>query len=184
MSAPSDDDRFGKLRPARLREDGTCFQDWEKGHAPLSLFELTHETGSQIANALYLARQAPFGVALTTIGYIWVMDGETRVWIAVEELALADGIKRRGIPKRRNGQHPASEKKLGHPTLVQGKAARIAGELAIEEISGRFRWVINCSSGRYCYQEDLRPSVKNLDNVVALFRQFGVSLNPDYDDAA
>jgi hypothetical protein len=111
------------------------------------------------------------------------MAPDTTIWIAVEELALADGIKRRGVPKRRNGQHPASEKKLGHPTLVDGGKARIAGELAIEEISGRFAWVVNCSSGRYCYEESLRPKIRHVDNVVLRFRQFGVLVMPDYDDA-
>ena len=149
--AGDDDVRYGKIRDASKRDDGGCFQEWEKGHEPVSLFMLNSETAAQLTGALELARQAPFGIALTTIGYIWVMKPDCSIWIAVEELALADGIKRRGVPKRRNGQHPASEKKLGHPTLVKGGPARIAGELAIEEISGRFRWMINCSSGRYCY---------------------------------
>jgi hypothetical protein len=184
MSAPNNDDLYGKIRIARLRENGSCFQDWEVGHSPVSLFKLDETTALQMAEALNLAKQAPFGLALTTIGYVWVMDAKQTVWISVEELALADGIKRRGIPKRRFGQHPALEKKLGHPTLIAGGQARIAGELAIEEISGRFRWVINCSSGRYCYDEALRPKVHQLINIVGLFKRFGVAVMPDFDDAA
>ncbi|MGL4489779.1 MAG: hypothetical protein ACRCU5_10090 [Rhizobiaceae bacterium] len=183
MHAGCSDESFGRVRDARKRENGQCFQEWEIGLVPISLFELNKETAEQLVNAVELAKQAPFGIALTTIGYIWVLDQECKVWIAVEELALADGVQRRGIPKRRNGQHPASEKKLGHPTLVKGGPARIAGELSIEEISGKFRWVLNCSSGRYCYDEPLRPTVAHLNSVVSLFRDFGVIVMPDYDDA-
>ncbi len=184
MNSADFDERYGRVREARKRDTGACFQEWEIGHRPVSLFELSPETGTSLARALDLAKQAAFGIALTTIGYIWVMDADGRVWIAVEELALADGVRYSGIPKRRYGQHPAQEKKLGHPTLINGQGARIAGELAIEFLSGRFRWVINCSSGRYCYEEALRPTVAHLNNVVSLFKQHGVSVMPDYDDAA
>lgn len=183
MSAPGLDDRFGKVRDARKGANGSCFHEWEDRHTPFSLFKLDRNSGEAMCKALELAQQSPFGIALTTIGFIWVMDSSGHVWIAVEELALADEVKRRGIPRRRHGQHPASEKKLGHPTLVAGQAARIAGELAIEEISGRYRWVINCSSGRYCYNEKSRPKVAHLVNLMEHFRGFGVSVMPDYDDA-
>jgi hypothetical protein len=184
MPEPCSDERFGVVRDALKRDTGECFQAWEKGQRPLSLFRLDADTGNLLAQAVQLARQAPFGIALTTIGYIWVMDAHCNVWIAVEELALDDKVQRRGIPKRRVGQHPAIEKKLGHPTLVNGGPARVAGELAIEEISGKFRWVINCSSGRYCSDERRRPSIAHLANIVDLFRGFGVAVMPDNDDAA
>jgi hypothetical protein len=182
---PSDllDKEFGRVREAKKRDNGSCFQDWEVGSQPISLFKLDVESCEQLASALQLAKNAPFGMALTTIGFIWVMNEHGEIWIAVEELALADPIKRRGIPKRRSGQHPADEKKLGHPTLIKGASARIAGELAIEEISGKYSIIVNCSSGRYCTDEDVRPTIANLDAVVLKLRGLGLKVNPNYDDA-
>ncbi len=146
MQSENLDFQFGKARiPADI-------YDWEKNKQPISLCELDEDVGSTLAKLVRIANCTLLRKAARSKGYIWLMDELGKVWIAVEELALLpDGRELTGHPRRRDFPvHPAQEKKLGHPCLVDGKKARIAGELFMDEIDGKLKWHLNDNSGRYC----------------------------------
>jgi hypothetical protein len=90
--------------------------------------------------------------------------------IAFEELAeLPDGTDAVGHPRRRGFPvHPAAEKKLGHPTLVNGAAARIAGELFLDGKGTSLEWHVSLYSGRYC--RDIQPTDAQAEAVLSLFQ--------------
>ncbi|APH72609.1 hypothetical protein BSQ44_15520 [Aquibium oceanicum] len=117
--------------------------------------------------------------AATTQNYLWAMNADGKILIAVEEIAEFDGIPNtRGYPRRRGHRHPSEDQKLGHPTLVQGGEVRIAGELALDEYGDGVRWVLNANSGRYCRQKP--PRKEQVDAVVELFRESGLDVEVDY----
>lgn len=84
--------------------------------------------------------------------FIWAFDKTGQMKIAYEEIAEFSGGRPGNGHTRRFGSplRPGEEKKLGHPTLLGFGAGRVAGELFLDEIEGRMRWVFNFSSGRYC----------------------------------
>lgn len=106
------------------------------------------------------------------------MDHLGDIYIAVEEIALQSLAELHvGYPRLRGYEHPSEHKKLGHPTLLGGGEARIAGELALDEMKGKLHWFLNAHSGRYCRQ--LPPSKSQLASVAASFKQFGVLVEVD-----
>lgn len=108
------------------------------------------------------------------------MDGEGKIHIAVEELAVMQAeTAYSGYPRRRGYRHPSEDKKLGHPTLLNQKSARIAGELAFDEIDGSLRWVFNANSGRYCRSNP--PLAEQVEAVADIFRNFGLDVYVDFD---
>lgn len=145
---------------------------WEN-LAPVSLSTLDGNLASELAALETAAQGGLFRAAARTFTYIWAMDGTGAVKMAMEELALRQPDARfGGYPRRRGYSHPAESKKLGHPTLLNGGEARIAGELAFDELGGRLRWVLNANSGRYCRHKP--PTENQLGNVSLIFRQLGI----------
>lgn len=158
------DDRFGVPRPP-LKID-----DWEIGRSPKSSTLLSEDMGRRLA---VTARQMDcallHGVA-RSVTFLWVMDVVGAVRVCVEELAETPaGSDLEGYPRRRGyPSHPVFEKKLGHPTLVAGEDARIAGELFMDLRSDGFWWYINVKSGRYC--RHMPPSGHQLAHILTLFQ--------------
>lgn len=73
-------------------------------------------------------------------------------------------------------------KPLGHPLLVGGGGARIAGELYIDDndptqIAG-LTWVLNNKSGRYGVHHTRKSD--HLANVAELFRRYQVPVEIDF----
>ena len=146
--------------------------DWERHRRPRSIAQLDLIVAETLASLGRLLNCNLLRYAAKSIMYIWVMDRHGSIWIAVEELAeLPDGRNLTGHPRRRDFPvHPAGEKKLGHPSLLDGDAARIAGELFLDEVDGSLVWHVNDHSGRYC--RDIRPSQQQRANVKSLFSDF------------
>jgi hypothetical protein len=145
---------------------------WEIDRLPRSLSKLCANLGQQLSQLVDLANVNLFRFSSRAITYIWAMDVFGDIHIAVEELAeLPDGRNLTGHPRRRDyPQHPAEEKKLGHPTLLGGGLARMAGELFLDkDTDGVMIWYINDNSGRYCKR--IPPTQSNKDKILNKFRE-------------
>lgn len=138
-------DEFGSLR------EPTAIHPWENELTPKSKILLDSNVAHYLISYKKLSEIDLFYNAIQRFQFIWAMDEYYDIWIAYEEIVDVDSTLS-GHPRRRGcPSHPADEKKLGHPTLVNCGMARIAGELYLdEEESGDLVWMLNASSGRYC----------------------------------
>ena len=158
------DDPFGILRPPAKVDT------WEQGRAPRSKSTLTTAIGRRL---VLVAQQMDdpllHGVA-RSVTFLWAMEAEGTISLCVEEVAeMPDGSDLSGYPRRRSfPSHPVHEKKLGHPTLVAGGQARVAGELFLDMRPDGLRWYMNVKSGRYCRQQP--PSRHQIAAVLAHFQ--------------
>lgn len=154
---------------------------WEVNKRPLSISSLTGDLGEVLSNYCKACKEDILKHAAQAITFLWVMKADGQVTMAVEELAdMPDGTERRGFPRRRNyPNHPAEEKKLGHPCLVDGCGARVAGEFFLDEVGGNLTWYVNVSSGRYCRFNP--PNQSQAQNVLQMFRSL-VSVEVELDD--
>ena len=159
------DDEFGRPRTPQ------SVDPWEFRRYPLSKCILTDEVGESLRALRKVCSSQLLRHAARTLTYIWAMDKAGVVHFAVEELAeTVDGITVEGYPRRRNFLvHPAEEKKLGHPTLLDGGEARVAGEFFLDNKAGTLFWFVNVGSGRYCQLTP--PTTDQVENVLRLFRQ-------------
>jgi hypothetical protein len=144
---------------------------WEQQAKPRSLSSLDSRVGITLKRYRRIAKSELLKFDAMVKRFIWAMDAGGAVKIAVEELAgMPDGSASVGHPRRRHYPiHPAQERKLGHPCLVNGVEARIAGEFFLDESErGDLVWYVNVKSGRYC--RDRRPTKKHQENVLGHFR--------------
>ncbi|MCY0149774.1 hypothetical protein OEG84_19195 [Hoeflea sp. G2-23] len=168
------DETFGVLRGAERIEE------WENGRSPLSLSSLDTELAQRLAELSRIVQSNLLKPAARTQSYIWAVTEDGSIKISVEELSIRQPEATfSGYPRRRGYKHPSEDKKLGHPTLLDGQKARIAGELAFDEKEGGLHWVLNASSGRYC--RHMPPSEKQIQNVAARFLELGVDVSVDLD---
>lgn len=152
------DVKYGRLRPP------TEVRRWEKNCRPTSLTLLDEECGKALAAFATAAQSNLVGTSCSALLFIWAMDAECRIWIAVEEVSPWHRPRLAGVAKLKQ----FNLKKLGHPTLVNGGMARIAGELMVEpQDDGRPRLVLNQSSGRYC--EEIPASDEQLLAILECF---------------
>jgi hypothetical protein len=147
---------------------------------------MTKEIGADLKGYRDLAQTDLFWNVSQCFAFIWAMDSVGDVHIAYEEILVdMDGVAdlsklKEGYPRRRGFPvHPAMEKKLGHPTLIGGGPARVAGELFLDVRDQKLHWFVNCGSGRYC--ADRKPSKRQSDNVHELFMEF-IDNEVLYDD--
>lgn len=160
------DKMYGPVRePAHL-------QEWEQGVAPVSKVKLDPEIGRKLLEYRNLASCELFHSASQCFLFLWAMDEHADVWIAFEEIIPSSGdAVLSGYPRRRGfPSHPAEEKKLGHPTLVDGRGARVAGELYLDKEEGVdcLTWLVNVGSGRYC--REFPPGPEQCKAVLNFFR--------------
>jgi hypothetical protein len=169
------DSHFGAAKqPSRI-------DSWEMDAKPKSLSELDNRTSKALKGYGEIARLDLLKFDAMAKRFIWAIDRDGGVKIAVEELAaLPDGGDSVGHPRRRHFPiHPAQERKLGHPCLVDGGVARIAGELFLDvNEGGKLGWYVNVKSGRYCREE--RPTSAHEGNVLGLFREM-IGSNIQFD---
>ena len=97
-----------------------------------------------------------------TVTYIWVIDRSGHLIIAVEE-------NLQGSPRH------GTENALGHPCLVNGQPARMAGELKHDAGD----WYIDGKSGRYGSPHRQPDASRLLANCAALFRRLGLEVKYD-----
>lgn len=174
---------YGECRSPAPTNGDHAMQAWEIGKEPVSRIVFGPAAATAMKKLCDVANTAFFGFAVSTINYIWVVNEAGDLVISVEELAVEDAVRASGLPRRRSGHHPAEVKKLGHPTLIAGGLARIAGELALDRVNGiDFTWVLNANSGRYCRFQP--PSKVNLENVRNVLRSHGLEVHVDDSDTA
>lgn len=160
------DEKYGILRtPASI-------QKWEQGIAPVSKVLLDRNLGENLKAYQALSTCPLFGAASRCFLFIWAMDDECNIWIAFEEVLPPPGVVISGHPRRRGyPSHPAEEKKLGHPTLINCRKARAAGELYLDEGDNdepELVWRVNVGSGRYCRK--IPPTVAQCEAIHQRFR--------------
>lgn len=106
------------------------------------------------------------------------MDAKGTITVAVEELAqVGETIVDGGYPMRRNFPQDliGEERKLGHPTLLDGLEARAAGELYLAEYTApdggetELNWFMNFQSGRFHKEPARRPTDEQENNILNLF---------------
>ena len=167
------DIEFGELRaPEKIMA-------WEKGRRPNSLCTVDANLLMTLSALRDCAQSQLLKSAAQTQNYLWIMDDNGDIKIAIEEIAILDGKPdTRGFPRRRGYKHPSEDQKLGHPTLLDGGDARIAGELALDLDGNRLLWVLNANSGRYCKQKP--PSKRQVDATAKLIRDMGLDIQVDY----
>lgn len=164
------DEEFGVLRGPE------AMQEWEKQFVPVSRVKLDKTVGDTLAAQKKLSASPLLKAAAKTAHYIWAMDAQCDIWIAYEELAPITDAIAPGIPRRR-GEHI---EKLGHPTLVFGQHARIAGEFFLDETESKeLVWTLNVQSGRYC--RSTVPSDRNKKAALGIFQAL-VEVNIILDD--
>lgn len=165
------DKHYGPLRkPEKV-------DSWED-RPPQSLTIFDRVVGDSLAKLESAVQCKLLRFAARAKNYIWAMKDSGEIVIAVEELIVQPPDSDfSGYPRRRGYRHPSEEKKLGHPTLRSGGEARIAGELAFDEIEGKIRWVLNTNSGRYCKQ--FPPNDSQIENVADRLRNFGLDVIVD-----
>lgn len=148
---------------------------WEKGAYPLSRCMLDHASGSALAKYIENFGSPLFRFEEERKLLIWAMDDGGTVWLAFEETTLGswdhigEGYAHRMVLDLDNPRYEL-ECKLGHPTLLDGGMARIAGELRLSlEANGMASAKINGSSGRYCKGINPRPTIQQLKAVARMF---------------
>lgn len=160
--------------------------DWEQAQVPLSRCILDDGVAGVLSGLEKAVQGDLLRPAAQAKNFIWAMDEDGEVIIAVEEIAPTAYEGQRAVPKgypRRKGlEHPVEKRKLGHPTLLGGGDARIAGELAFDmDSSGtRLVWMLNANSGRYCAETP--PTTEQIDNIARLFVKRGLTVTVDYMD--
>jgi len=162
------DAKYGALRlPSSIRE-------WEEGASPASKAPLTEAVGEALRQYREICQTDLFWSAAQCFLFLWVMNEACELVISYEEIVTGEswmanqtGLKN-GHPRRRGfPSHPADEKKLGHPTLLDGGMARIAGELFLDVADDKLQWYVSCGSGRYC--RDKPPDSEQQKQVHQLF---------------
>jgi hypothetical protein len=166
------DEMFGQAKAPSL------VHPWEVNRVPRSKSNLDKSTGQFFIAHKKLSNQEVFKFTASTITYLWAMDNDGKIHVAVEELAelpdhLADPENKQemtGHPRMRGyPYHPATTKKLGHPTLLAGAPARIAGELFLDCVDGEtLKWHMNDNSGRYCNIN--KPTKSHKKNLLEFFQ--------------
>jgi hypothetical protein len=165
---------------ARFGPSATAFRPVEPhewSSAPLSLMEVTSDSAPFVAE--YLSTQPRLkltSVFARTFHLLWLMDGEGRLLIAVEELVDTNGVVIGALPNTIFAR-PTSARKLGHPSLLTGasREARIGGEIVFDpDWQPGTDWVLTNKSGRY----GLRPwqTERHLREVHGLFTAFSLYL--------
>jgi len=173
------DARFGLcVEPIRL--NGA-----EETHLPSTLFHLSGETALCLTRLIEMSRvQSKFShFPFDDFAILWVVNEKGEILIALEEAVVDGSTKNFPLPKNLASAYtelgrPPGYSKLGHPALVGGAAARIAGEIICDLGQNPGVWYINNRSGRYGINVGRTP--KQLANAAAEFAQLGVHLQTDF----
>jgi hypothetical protein len=170
------DDSFG---PVISPQGG--LKSWERSEQ-LVCYDLNQASARQLTDLLAIA--AGEGGMLSSFAFaatiIWAVTPEGNVVFALEETIVDGGTARR--PRMRGIPLNGNVKPLGHPLLVAGSSARIAGELYLDRNreTGELVWVLNNRSGRYGMHQSRTES--HLENVAQLLRRYGIPVLTDFHE--
>lgn len=168
------DDEFGPV----ISPQSGGLRNWEANES-LICYELNQASAKQLADLLAAASAGSIGLKVATaVTLIWIVTASGDVVFALEETIEINGTSR--MPRMRGVPLNGNVKPLGHPLLVNGKAARIAGELYLDSASGNaeLTWVLNNRSGRYGVHKSRKKA--HLEKVADLFRRYGLPVQTDF----
>jgi hypothetical protein len=168
------DDQFGPVIPAQ----NGGLKSWEASER-LICYDLNQGSAKQLSDLLDAASAGGIGLKVATaVTLIWIVAETGDVIFALEETIEINGTSR--MPRMRGVPLNGNVKPLGHPLLVGGKPARIAGELYLDtaDENGQLTWVLNNRSGRYGVHRSREKA--HLENVADLFRKYGLPVQTDF----
>lgn len=175
------DQAFGVVRDAKgdpnskpKADELTGRQDWEQGKMQASLTDLDKVTGASLRQFKEAAQNNLLRWVSKSMTFLWGVEPDGRVKIAVEEIASIDGkVVTPGFSSRREiPRNVTLDQKLGHPCLMETTSARIAGELYLDKDSvddERLVWRLNDHSGRYHANGNPSPTDEQISNVARIF---------------
>ncbi|MEY8119974.1 hypothetical protein AB9F26_17185 [Falsihalocynthiibacter sp. BN13B15] len=172
------DDFFGDLLEAAGKVG-----EFERLMRPASLTELSDVSAGSLLKYMNAATD---GLRIAQVAHemlpiLWVLDGQGRIHLALEEV-YEDTVGGRKFPLARGIQVPTGYYKLGHPSLIEceTKKARIGGEILYDPDPeyGVDGWVITNSSGRFGYGS--HRVEKHLQNVADAFSAYGITVDVYY----
>jgi hypothetical protein len=175
------DERYGPLvEPQKTpMRRSHAVEPWEF-EQPLSTLVLNAETGKRLAVLLREGNE-PFSLVSSLLrqsAILWIVTESGEIRFALEELVyvapdgkswVRSGHPYTGVPKLEFPVLSAGRSKIGHPALVEGKSARIAGELFLDRNAVGQPWTIANRSGRYGRVAGKREP-RHLENVAKEFR--------------
>jgi hypothetical protein len=167
------DDQFGQIISPQ-----NGLKSWERSEQ-LLCYELNQSSAKQLSNLLATATDGGMLLSIATaVTIIWIVTSDGSVIFALEETVVEGGTSRR--PRMRGIPLNGSVKPLGHPLLVGGASARIAGELYldVDESGQSLHWVLNNRSGRYGMHKSRTP--EHLENVAELLRRYGIEVETEF----
>jgi len=99
------DEEYGELR------DAVKIEEWEKNCQPISLSELDADLANSLSELEKIVQCDLLRADARIKNYIWAMDEEGKIKIAIEELAVYKSEAQfNGYPRRRGYIHPSKEK--------------------------------------------------------------------------
>jgi hypothetical protein len=170
------DKKYGPLLDAVAPWGGNAVEEWERAFFPRSMSTLTNRSAGEL-KALMQSVCSSFRIdqfLLLDVIILWLVNQDGDVLFAIEE-AVLDGAPL-DVPRHRRAEHKIGKEKLGHPALVAGQKARVAGEIYYDPRGNA--WIINMRSGRYSTSAGRSP--KHLDNVREKFAEYAILLTPDH----
>jgi hypothetical protein len=167
--------RFGK---AILPE---YYDNIEVHQPPRSKQKLTLDSAQTLRNYLGCASS---GLLIPRIIHqsaiiLWLIDNGGAVWFCLEEM-YKDNSETKMLPRLNSVDYPKGYEKLGHPALIGGRRARIAGEITWSPggRNSKPRWIISNKSGRYGIRPDIAASHLRAAN--DLFASYGLEFDVHY----
>jgi hypothetical protein len=176
------------VRPARKDKRPNGYDDWELDTRPAS-FSILDATSAVPLRAFmtHVAENWAFGsVFVKRAVILYLVDESGLLRYSIEE-AVDDNApgrdsgrpyKRLEIPYLKGFLR--TDKKLGHPALVDCGGARIAGQIMFqpEDETGRAaHWTIDARSGRYGRTvNSARRESRHVDNVISMFGRYKIEL--------
>lgn len=168
------DEQFGPLlQPSNVK--------LHEGSQSLSAsYELDDSSADVLDLVMELSEQKArlFDFLLQRLAILWIVTETGKIRFCLEEMCAAATPAVRYPRIRRMPSHP-SLTPLGHPALVGGRAARIAGEITLDvDDEGRPQWMLTNRSGRYGIHPSRRP--EHLENVARRFGDYDILLRVQY----
>jgi hypothetical protein len=167
------DDLYG---PAIAAQNGGL-RSWEADQQ-LICYALDQPAARELSALISAASAGNIGFRVaSSVTLIWVVSLTGTVIFALEETIDLNGTSRR--PRMRGMPLNSSVKPLGHPLLVGGEPARIAGELYLDRSGdGALTWVLTNRSGRYGIHRSRTGA--QLANVAEVFRSYQLPVVTDF----
>lgn len=177
------------IGPARSRDRPDGYWTWELDLRPPSSYSVLDAESAKPLRAFMkqVSERWTIGDVLVNRAVIlYVVDEFGSVRFALEE-AVEEDPSRMPVGRDYRRLHIPffskllrTDKKLGHPSLVDCGSARIAGQIMFQPAAdGRPPyWTIDAWSGRYGRTvEAARREPRHVDNVIAVFRSHGIVLS-------